>query len=306
MTPRKPSNLTASVHQRLLNISQKRGINFNLLLGRYAIERLLYRLSQSRYSHQFVLKGALLFSVWKMPGDRPTRDVDLLGFGDASFAHLKGVFQEFCQISVEPDGLTFDPDSIRVSDIREDQEYGGQRIQLLAVLGRARISLQVDVGFGDSVSPAALEVEYPTLLDFPAPLLRIYSKESVIAEKLHAMVELDMLNSRLKDFFDIWMMSRHFHFDGAGLVEAIRATFNRRRTVIPSAMPPALTMEFSENSEKIMQWQVFIQRIGLKSNDLQLPLVVANLSVFLQAPMHAAAEAVEFGATWSPGGPWTI
>ena len=167
------------------------------------------------------------------------------------------------------------------------------------MLGRARISLQVDVGFGDSVSPAALEVEYPTLLDFPAPLLRIYSKESVIAEKLHAMVELDMLNSRLKDFFDIWMMSRHFHFDGAGLVEAIRATFNRRRTVIPSAMPPALTMEFSENSEKIMQWQVFIQRIGLKSNDLQLPLVVANLSVFLQAPMHAAAEAVEFGATLS-------
>lgn len=238
MTRQHPVNLPASVHQRLLTLSQQRGEEFNRLLTLYAIERLLYRLTQSSYADRFVLKGALLFLVWAIPGPRPTRDLDLLGFGDNSATTLIHIFQTICTLPVSADGLAFDAQSIRVLEIREDQEYQGQRVELVAHLGRARIPLQIDIGFGDLVSPPPREADYPALLEFPSPRLRIYSMESVIAEKLHAMVILNLTNSRMKDFYDLWTLSRLFSFTSQTLAQAIQSTFARRQTPIPITTPP--------------------------------------------------------------------
>lgn len=203
MTSQSPQGLAASVHQRLLNRSRKYDENFNYLLVQYAIERFLYRLSQSPYVDRFILKGALLFWVWQTPVHRPTRDLDLLGFGSSAPEALVEIFRRLCLIDVEPDGLVFDPGSIRIQEIRADQEYRGQRVELLTRLGPARIPIQIDIGFGDVVSSVIAQTDFPVLLDFPSPRLRMYPKETVIAEKLHAMVELGMTNSRMKDFFDL-------------------------------------------------------------------------------------------------------
>lgn len=260
MTRKQPVDLVASVHQRLLNISLETGDSFNLLLSRYAIERLLYRLSLSPYANQFVLKGALLFLVWQMPDHRPTRDLDLLGYGDDSTERLMAVFRAICTLEVEPDGLTFLPDSIEVRQIREEQEYGGQRITMTAVLGRARISVRVDVGFGDAIQPAAVEADFPVLLSFPGPCLRVYPREAVISEKLHALVTLDLSNSRMKDFYDLWILSKCFEYDGRTLVSAIRATFERRQTGLSMETPIALTDAFGSNIDKVTQWNAFVRR----------------------------------------------
>lgn len=227
------ADLAASVRQRLLNQSQKLGEVFDLTLTRYAIERFLYRLTCSAYADQFVLKGAILFAVWTGQMYRPTRDIDLLGFGDSSAETLIHLFKEICAVEVDPDGLMFDGRSVQVEEIREAQEYPGQRVRLQAHLGQARISLQVDIGFGDVITPAAPEVEYPSLLDFPAPRLRVYPKETVIAEKFQAMVVLGFINSRMKDFYDVWLMSKEFSFAGRLLARAIQATFERRQTDLP-------------------------------------------------------------------------
>lgn len=299
-----PANLPASVHQRLLNLSLATGEQFSYVLSRYAIERLLYRLSQSRYADQFVLKGALLFLVWAVPVHRPTRDLDLLGFGDGSAEQLARVFREVCLTAVGPDGVTFDPATIQVRPIREEQEYGGQRITLTVMLGRARIPVRIDVGFGDAIVPASVETSYPALLDFPPPQVRVYPRETVVAEKLHAMVALDMTNSRMKDFFDLWILARLFHFDGDTLVRAIRATFERRQTPLPRGGPVVFTAEFSESPDKVRQWQAFVRRNRLDVDDAGLTRVVADLTSFLLSPIQAAADEVSFSATWEPDGPW--
>jgi len=229
MTRSRPANLAASVRQRLLNLSVSRGEDPNLTLTRYALERLLYRLAHSDYNGQFILKGAMLFGLWMESNHRPTRDLDLLGFGEPSNERLTEVFERLCEVEVDPDGLNFDPQSIRVAEIREGQIYMGQRVKLVAFLSTARIPVQVDVGFGDVVTPDAEEIEYPTLLDLPAPTIRAYPPETVIAEKLQAMVALGMQNSRMRDYYDLWIISRQFSFEGAALVAAVQATFNRRR-----------------------------------------------------------------------------
>ena len=306
MNRKVPTNLPASVHQRLLNLSQETGQEFNFLLGRYAIERLLYRLSQSRYANQFVLKGALLFLVWELPVHRPTRDIDLLGSGDDSAAHLAQVFQEICLAPVVPDGIAFDPAAIQVQPIREEQAYGGQRITLTALLGRAKIPTRVDIGFGDTVIPGAINSVYPALLAFPPPQIQVYPKETVIAEKLHAMVALDMTNSRMKDFFDLWTLARLFPFTGATLVQAIQATFERQRTPLPKSVPTAFTPEFSENPDKIRQWQAFVRRNGIETTGASLAQVVPELMTFLMPPIVAAAQRQAFSASWEPGGPWDV
>ena len=199
-----------------------------------------------------MLKGALLFLVWELPVHRPTRDIDLLGFGDDSAAHLAQVFHEICLAPVVPDGIAFDPATIQVQPIREEQTYGGQRITLTALLGRAKIPTRVDIGFGDTIIPGAINSVYPALLEFPPPQIQVYPKETVIAEKTHAMVALDMTNSRMKDFFDLWTLAQLFPFTGATLVQAIQATFERQRTPLPQGMPTAFTPEFSENPDKIL------------------------------------------------------
>jgi predicted nucleotidyltransferase component of viral defense system len=297
-------NVVASVRQRLLNLSRSRGEEFNLILTWYGIERLLYRLAQSGHMERFVLKGALLFVLWTGKLHRPTRDLDLHGRGDHSGERLAEVFREACLADVEADGLTFDPHSVRVTEIRATEEYQGQRIRLVAMLGKARIPLQVDIGFGDAVTPPAEEVDYPTLLEFPAPRLRVYPKETVVAEKLQAMVALGILNSRMRDFFDVWWMSRMFEFDGPVLSRAIQATFERRRTSIPQAAPVALTDQFALEPDKVTQWRAFLNRNRLDVGAAEFSDIIHRLCRFLMPPLSALANHLEWDRRWPAGGPW--
>jgi len=305
MRKRQPVNLTASVRQRLLNRAREKGEDFNLVLTRYALERLLYRLARSKYTDRFVLKGAMLFAVWANRVYRPTRDLDLLGYGDSSHQTLAKVFQEICLTDVEPDGLVFDASSVRMSEIREDQEYGGCRVQLVAYLANAQINLQIDIGFGDVVRPEAEEIDYPTLLDFPAPRVWAYPREAVVAEKLQAMVALGMANTRMKDFYDLWVIVSQFSFYGPSLVEAIKATFARRGTQIPSDVPIALSEAFSEDPGKNTQWQAFLRRTGLEARAAELSQVITELRAFLIPPILAASKGAALTQSWVDGGPWS-
>ena len=304
MSESRSSNLPASVRDRLLLISKGKGEDFNLTLTRYGIERLLYRLSQSAYSDRFVLKGATLFAVWLKQSHRPTRDLDLLGYVDNEVATLREQFQVICRHDVVDDGLQFDADSIRIEPIRELDDYGGQRVHIRAFLAGARINLQIDVGFGDAIVPPATEIEYPTLLGFPSPRLRAYPPETVIAEKLHAIVALGWANSRIKDFYDVWVLSSHLSFDGAVLTRAIGATFERRQTTLPSEVPLALTEAFSTDSDKTTLWRGFLDRNRLDADQASLSEVIIDLQRFLVPPLAALAAGRQFAVEWNDGGPW--
>ncbi len=297
-------NVAASIRQRILNVSHKTGEDFQLLLNRYAIERLLFRLGESEYSNRFVLKGAMLFALWTGEMHRPTRDLDLLGFGDATAEELARVFHSLCTRAVADDGLVFDRDTVHVEPIREDQEYGGQRLTLLARLGTARVNLQVDIGFGDAITPKAELVSYPTILEMEPPRLRAYPRETVVAEKLEAMVKLGMANSRMKDFYDVFIIARTFQFHGSVLQDAIAATFARRGTAIPGEAPLALTEEFARDASKQKQWQAFTRRSGLGEKVGELEEVVAVLATFLSEPLSELVEGREFSLLWKAGGPW--
>ncbi len=299
MSKRNPEHIDVSVHQRLLNLSRERKEDFNLILTRYAIERFLYRLSCSEYAERFVLKGAMLMAIWMGHSHRPTRDLDLLGFGESSEEALRRIFEEICRVEVERDGLAFDLSSIAIEEIRGDQEYSGQRVKLNARLGSARMRIQIDVGFGDVVVPKAKPAIYPVLLDFPAPRIRAYPKETLIAEKLQAMVVLGMANSRMKDYYDIYVLSKTFSFDGHDLVKAITATFKRRDTPIPGDAPFALSDELAMNRDKVSQWRGFMNRSGLGDLDVDLAQIVAVLRDFLLGPLQAAASGRPFKHKWT-------
>jgi len=305
MSKARPGNLPASVKQRLLNLSVQRGEDPNLVLTRYALERLLYRLARTRHREHFILKGAMLYAVWFPRPHRPTRDLDLLGHGAATPERLSDVFRQICGADVEPDGLKFDAGSVRVSEIRETQEYQSHRVKLMAFLGNARIPVQIDIGFGDMVTPEAGEIEYPTLLDLPAPRIRAYPPETVVAEKLHAMVVLGMANSRMKDFHDLWAIAGKFSFDGPLLVDAIRATFDRRDTRIPDTTPIAITDEFAGDRDKVTQWRAFLKRNRLEDAKVELSRVIETLRAFLAPPLHAAGRGDAFKQSWPGGGPWS-
>jgi predicted nucleotidyltransferase component of viral defense system len=240
MTKTPPKDIGASVRARLSRLSRERGEDFQLVLTRYANERLLFRLASSRHAQRFVLKGAALFTLWTGKPHRATRDLDLLGFGEPGVDHVRGVFAEVLALDVADDGVRFDLGSLAVGLIREEQEYGGVRVELVARITNAQVRLQVDVGFGDAITPEASVVEFPPLLDFPAPRLRAYPRETVVAEKLEAMVQLGMANSRMKDFYDVAVLARDFDFDGALLARAMRATFERRKTPLPTSRSPTL------------------------------------------------------------------
>lgn len=304
MSKTQPTNVAASVRQRLLNLSRDKGEDFNFVLTQYALERFLYRLASSEHADRFVLKGAMLFAAWSDRSHRPTRDLDLLGYGDASEQQLITSFQQICQAEVEPDGLEFDATSIRVTEIREDQEYDGRRVQLVAKLEKAQIHLQIDIGFGDAVTPEAEEIDYPILLDFPVPRIWAYPRETVVAEKLQAMIALGMPNTRMKDFYDVWMIARLFSFDGTTLVRAITATFDRRRTKIPNEVPTALGDEFATDRDKVTQWKAFLQRNRLEGAAVALSQVVDELRAFLIPPLFAAANSETFNQSWTDDGPW--
>jgi hypothetical protein len=296
-------NLVQSVHARLGDRARKDGRPFQEVLEYFGMERFLYRLSRSSHADRFVLKGALMLRVWDAPVARPTRDIDLLGRMDNAPETLARAIVNACEVEVEPDGLTFDPASVTATRIKEDAEYSGVRVRFVGLLGKARIPMQIDVGFGDVVVPAAKEIHYPTLLDSPAPHLKGYPRETVVAEKFEAMVKLGTLNSRMKDFYDIWLMSRRFDFDGAVLARAITATFDNRKTAVDPA-PVALTPVLSENQATIAQWRAFVRRSKLTNVPDRLADVASALTIFL-GPVASGCVAGSFTQSWTAPGPWT-
>lgn len=271
-----PKNPAASVKARLQNEAARRGEDFNLLLLRYGIERLLFRLSQSAYAGRFLLKGAMLFVVWDGETHRPTRDLDLLGFGPSEKEDLQKVFQDVAALPVVDDGLVFEPESVRAEEIREDNAHGGVRVRLMAKLGPAEVPVQIDVGVGDAVTPAPETASFPTLLDFPAPLVRTYPVYTVVAEKFEAMAKLGIANTRMKDFHDVWFLMRRFQLDGPTLRRAIEATFARRQTSLP-AWPDPLSDALANDATKQTQWAAFIRRNGLTGLPGQFAEVVATI-----------------------------
>jgi predicted nucleotidyltransferase component of viral defense system len=304
MSKEKPTNISASVRQRLLNLARKRKDELQLVLIRYGVERLLYRLSVSPYSAQFVLKGAMLFQLWTQRPYRSTLDVDLLGSGDADVDRLVKIFREVCIQDVQDDGLTFEPDRLTGGVIREDQRYGGVRLQLMAMLGNARIPIQVDIGFGDAITPKAKQVEYPTMLGQPAPVLSVYPKETVVAEKYEAMASLGIANSRMKDYYDLWVLAREFEFEGLMLARAVRATFERRKTPLPAITPVALTREFARDTSKQTQWAAFVRRGRLVTETPELESIIALLHSFLWPVNEAVVADRIFEMRWNAAGPW--
>ncbi|MBA4113105.1 MAG: hypothetical protein C0492_07075 [Verminephrobacter sp.] len=291
-------NLPASILARLLALARQRGDDYSLLLNRFAMERLLARVSTSPYADRFLLKGALLFALWYDTPHRPTRDADLLGFGPDDEVNLIATFREVGAMELG-DGILFDPQSVQAQAIREDNTYGGTRISLVARIGSARCALQIDVGFGDAVTPGPQTVAYPTLLiDFKAPTLRVYPVYTVIAEKYQAMVMLGRTNSRMKDFFDLAGIAQRTELDGATLAVAIAATFARRTTALPTERPMALTKEFSEDAAKLRQWQAFLNKNRIEA--ASLGDTVALLDDLLWPPTQVAATNSQATATWHP------
>jgi len=304
MSPKRIKNVAASVRQRLLNYAHERGEEFGLVLSRYAAERFLYRLTQSEHRDRFVLKGALLFLIWEGELHRMTRDLDLLGYGESEIASLEQAVRDICHTEVPEDGMRFLADTVRGRRIREDQEYEGIRIMVEARLGTARVPLQIDVGFGDIITPPAERETYPTILDMEAPEPRVYPRETVLAEKFQAMVQLGIANSRMKDFYDVWFLARSFAFEGKRLAEAVRQTFERRRTSVPVEPPLALTRAFAEHPAKSQQWAAFLRKGRLEADAVTLEEIVAFIAPFLIEPAIALATQKTFEMDWPPGGPW--
>ena len=298
-------NVAASVRRRLLNRARAERRPFDELLQYYTLERFLYRLGHSPYSRQFVLKGALLFWAWQAPLARPTRDIDLLGRTNNNVEHIEGLMRAICQEPVpEADGLCFAADSVSGERILEAADYAGVRVRLWATLGTARIRLHIDIGFDDVLVPGPQPVRLPTLLDFPAPAVQGYSRESVIAEKYQALVHLGMLNSRMKDFYDLWLLATHFAFDGALLGQAIDETFAHRQTAL-SDLPVAFTPAFFRDREKQAQWQAFCRRHPAVTFP-HLEALVGVLAGFLLPVTRALLRGQPCAQCWLPGGPWQM
>jgi predicted nucleotidyltransferase component of viral defense system len=304
VTKRPLKDVGTSVRARLLRIAHERGEDFQLVLTRYANERLLFRLASSAHSPRFVLKGAALFTVWTGKPHRATRDLDLLAYGEPGVGPVRATFTDVLRLDVADDGVQFDLDSLQVGLIREEQEYGGVRVEIIARVTSAQVRLQVDVGFGDAITPEATVVDFPALLDFPAPRIRAYPRETVVAEKLDAMVQLGMANSRMKDFYDVAVLARDFDFEGDLLIRAIRATFERRKTSLPTTLPVSLTTTFADDQMKKTQWSGFVRKAGIRDAG-SLAETVAAVGAFIQRPLRAAASGVFDGVRWCAGGPWT-
>lgn len=295
-------NTAASVRQRLLNLSRAGDEEFQLVLSRYVRERFLYRLAQSEHEGRFVLKGATLFVVWTGEAHRVTRDLDLLGHGDPDERALLRLLRDVCTTPVPDDGVVFDAAAASAARIRGGQEYEGVRVKLTARLGSALVPLQVDVGFGDAVTPPPEYVTLPALLDFDPPRVRAYSRETTVAEKLQAMVQLGIANSRMKDYYDVWYLAQTFPFDGATLTRAIGRTFERRRTPAPTSVPTALSPVFAQDDAKRRQWRAFLAKGRLDAPGLED--VVGHVGSFALPPAQAVAEGRPFTPTWRAGGPW--
>jgi hypothetical protein len=295
-------NIGASVRDRLLNKARAEKLDYNHLLTRYALERMLYRLSVSEQRDQFLLKGALLFDLWFDVPHRPTHDADFLGFGSPEIPSIEDVFRGICRIEVD-DGIVFQPDSVKAAEIRKEANYAGVRVMLMGLLDSARCPVQIDIGFGDAVVPGPEDVCYPVILgEMPEPHLHVYPRYTVVAEKLEALISLGMLNSRMKDFFDLWILARHSDFDGSVLSRAVAATFERRGTAIPSGAPIGLSDEFIHDNQKEKQWQGFLRKNAL--DPMSLATVVADLRDFLLPVLASVAASSSYDLPWRAGEGW--
>jgi hypothetical protein len=296
-------NIVASVHQRLLNKAKESSRPFNELLQYFAIERFIYRLSKSPNADKFILKGALMFFVWCGPASRPTMDIDLLGKIDNRLEVISAAIKEACLMDVEADGISFNAETVEAVRITEDAEYEGVRVRVQGGLGNARVSIQIDIGFGDVIVPNPSTVSYPAILDFPTPIFKGYTMESTIAEKFQAMVKLGVLNSRMKDFYDIWVLSRTFDFKGKILAEAVEKTFEKRNT--PVTLDAALfDPSFGKDGGKNVQWQGFIRKTKLVNAPESFEEVMDAVKFFLEPFAASIIERRNFNSNWIAPGPW--
>lgn len=296
-------DLGASVRQRLLNQSRAQNRPFQELLQYFAMERFLYRLAKSPHADRFILKGALLLTAWRAPVSRPTMDIDLAGRTENRPDHIEAIVSAVCVAVVEPDGIEFDRDSIEVRRIKEDADYEGVRVQFHATLAKARIPMQLDIGFGDVITPGPTEVSYPTILDFPPPVIRAYPKETVVAEKLEALTALGLLNSRMKDFYDLGLLSRLYPFDEQSLARAIAATFRQRGTTI-ELEPIGLTKAYCDDPARVLQWRAFVRRSRFGETERDLMRLINEIRAFVLPVLSKIAADSLLNGHWKPGGPW--
>ena len=304
MTHGKRRNVGASVRARLMNRSRETSEDFQFLLERYARERFLYRLGESQHREHYVLKGATLLVLWGEAVYRPTHDLDFAGYGSPLADDVRSAIGDICETKVDDDGVLFDSGDIKVKPIRAHEEDVGFRALFWANISSARIRMQIDIGFGNAIQPSLLDADYPTLLDASRPQIRVYPREAVVAEKLHAMVVLGERNSRYKDFYDLYSLARHTGFDGEPLMRTIGATFKRRSTTISQTLPVALTPQFYDDAVRAGQWRTYLDRNELPGTPSDFAAVGERLLSFLREPWDAVARESEFTGSWSAGGPW--
>jgi nucleotidyltransferase AbiEii toxin of type IV toxin-antitoxin system len=301
----KLKNIPASIRQKLLNLARERNEDFGLILTKYGLERILFRLSKSKYREIFILKGALLFELWTKERYRPTRDADFMARGDNSPERFVQIFRDISAIEIEDDGLRFDPKMVKAQRIKEDAEYEGVRVIFTAFLEKAQIPIQIDIGFGDMITPGPVEMEYPTLLVPPSPRLLAYPRETVVSEKLEAVVKLGIANTRMKDFHDLYTLSTVFQFDGKTLVEAVRATFKQRGTDLPiGGVPLAFTREFYADEIKVKQWNAFCYKNKPYVPQTELRDIIARLALFLIPVIMSAQQERALCSTWTSAHAW--
>lgn len=297
-------NIEASVRGQLQNMAKETHRPFAEIFQYFGMERFLYRLSRSEYADKFILKGALMFSVWHVPQRRTTLDIDFLARFNNQVASIEKMIKDVCKTDVIPDGLVFDPNSVKGYRIKEDADYEGVRVKFAGFLQRSRVPMQIDVGFGDSIYPAAKAIEYPAILDFPKPHLKGYPPESVISEKFEAMVKLGLLNSRMKDFYDIRLIMRRFDFDGARLAEALKRTFAHRKTAFPEGKKLFADDIYDEKSDRQTLWKAFLNKGDIIHAPQELSTVAKEIEQFLLKPLDAVKREQKFNGKWAAPGPW--
>jgi hypothetical protein len=295
-------DMAASVRARLLNKARNENRPYWELQQLFALERFLYRIGRSQHSQRFTLKGALLLTALSVTPTRATRDIDLLGRIDNDPEQVAEIMREICLVSVDDDGLVFDEDSVVATAIAADAEYNGVRVIFRGRLGAAVIPMQVDIGIGDAILGQPDERELPSMLGFPPPVMRCYPLESVIAEKLQVIASLGLVNSRLKDYYDIWIIARDRSFDSGPLGQAIRQTFAHRRTeLVPNLQ--GLSSEFA--TLKARDWQAFLSRSRILDAPPTLDAVVAGILELTSPILELLLDGAQHGMKWPAGGPWT-
>jgi len=303
VSEKRPRNMAASVRERLSQLAVRCGRPFQEVVQNFAMERFLHRLAVSPHAGRYILKGALMLSVWGGSRARPTKDIDLLGLEASDAEKVIEVFQAICLQPVEPDGLEFDPSTVACTPIRAAVKGLGLQVTLQGCLGSMRVAMQADIGYEDVIHPGPMQADYPALLDLPPPRLLGYTRETVVAEKLEAMVRLRMYNSRMKDFHDIGFLSANFSFEGGLLTEAIRRTFVNRSTGFPTDLP-AFLERFAQDPQKILQWRAFVRRLPSSAAAGNLEDNCRAVSAFAGSPIMALVQQRNLHGTWHPGGPW--